>query len=47
MDYIHPNPVRDTIASIANHFTTTPGTTLKPGDEIMISAMGAVSVSAR
>jgi len=46
----------DTIDSIAQHFTTTPeriremnrldaGTPLKAGDEIMVPAMGAVSVS--
>ena len=48
----------DTIETIATQFTTTPdqiremnrltpGTTLKAGDEIMVPAMGAVSVSSR
>lgn len=48
----------DTIETIATQFTTTPdhiremnrlpsGSTLKPGDEIMVPAMGAVSVSSR
>lgn len=48
----------DTIESIAGQFSTTPdrireinrlnaSTTLKPGDEIMVPAMGAVSVSGR
>jgi LysM repeat protein len=48
----------DTIESIATQFSTTPdrireinrlnaSTTLKPGDEIMVPAMGAVSVSGR
>ena len=48
----------DTIETIATQFTTTPdqiremnrltpGTTLKSGDEIMVPAMGAVSVSSR
>lgn len=48
----------DSIESIATQFTTTPeqirdmnrlppGSTLKPGDEIMVPAMGAVSVSSR
>ncbi|WP_395743446.1 LysM peptidoglycan-binding domain-containing protein [Prosthecobacter sp.] len=48
----------DTIETIATQFTTTPdkiremnrltpGSTLKPGDEIMVPAMGAVSVSTR
>ncbi len=48
----------DTIETIATQFTTTPdqiremnrltpGTTLKAGDEIMVPAMGAVSVSTR
>lgn len=48
----------DTIESIAQHFSTTPehireinrlnaATQLKPGDEIMVPAMGAVSVSSR
>jgi peptidoglycan endopeptidase LytE len=48
----------DTIETIAGQFSTTPdrireinrlnaSTTLKPGDEIMVPAMGAVSVSGR
>jgi len=48
----------DTIETIATQFTTTPdqiremnrltpGSTLKPGDEIMVPAMGAVSVGSR
>ncbi|OYW70829.1 MAG: hypothetical protein B7Z37_29550, partial [Verrucomicrobia bacterium 12-59-8] len=48
----------ESIESIATQFTTTPdqiremnrlppGSTLKPGDEIMVPAMGAVSVSSR
>ena len=48
----------DTIETIATQFTTTPdqiremnrltpGTTLKAGDDIMVPAMGAVSVSSR
>ncbi|MBN8417624.1 MAG: LysM peptidoglycan-binding domain-containing protein [Verrucomicrobia bacterium] len=48
----------ESIESIATQFTTTPeqiremnrlspGATLKPGDEIMVPAMGAVSVSSR
>ena len=48
----------DTIETIATQFTTTPdqiremnrltpGSTLKAGDEIMVPAMGAVSVGSR